>query len=284
MIVSGEETVDRELRVPLELQQFPSGLELKGEAPSTIDVRVRGMSGALGRASPGDIAGVLDLRGARPGRRLFPLTPERVRAPFGIDVVQVSPSTIALVFENSASRSVPVEVDVEGEPAPGYVVGDTKVDPPMVEIVGPESAVARAPNALTEPVSVDGAEESIQESVTLGVLDPTVRLTSAQTAVVSVQVLPAPLERTVRYLPVHLRNTAPSLTATATPSTAAVNVRGNRDTLERLGADDLSVYVDLAGLGAGEYTLRLRADAPHDVGVTRFEPPTVQVRITSARN
>ena len=89
MIVSGEETVERELRVPLELQQFPSGLELKGEAPSTIDVRVRGMTGALGRISPGDIVGVLDLRGARPGRRLFPLTPERVRTPFGIDVVQV---------------------------------------------------------------------------------------------------------------------------------------------------------------------------------------------------
>ena len=53
MAVAGEETVERSLRVPLELQQFPAGLELQGEVPATADVRVRGTSGALGRISAG---------------------------------------------------------------------------------------------------------------------------------------------------------------------------------------------------------------------------------------
>ena len=35
--------VERGLRVPLELQQS-AGLEIQGEAPSTVDVRVRGTS------------------------------------------------------------------------------------------------------------------------------------------------------------------------------------------------------------------------------------------------
>src|SRR5436190_10709617 len=81
MAVSGEQTVERGLRVSLELQQFPSGLEIQGEPPSTVDVRVRGPSGTLGRLSPGDIFAVLDLRAARVGRRLFHLTPEQVRVP-----------------------------------------------------------------------------------------------------------------------------------------------------------------------------------------------------------
>ena len=63
MVVAGEETVERGMRIPLELQQFPSGLELQSEAPSTVDVRVRGGSGALSRLSPVDIVAVLDLRG-----------------------------------------------------------------------------------------------------------------------------------------------------------------------------------------------------------------------------
>ena len=79
MIVSGEETVERGLRVPLELQQVPAGLELTGEVPATVDVRVRGASGTLSRVSTGDVVAVLDLRSARSGRRLFPLTPERDR-------------------------------------------------------------------------------------------------------------------------------------------------------------------------------------------------------------
>ena len=62
LVVSGEETVERGLRVPLELQQFPPGLELQGDAPSLVDVRVRGASGTLSRVGPGDIVAVLDLK------------------------------------------------------------------------------------------------------------------------------------------------------------------------------------------------------------------------------
>src|SRR2546421_2831183 len=108
MAVAGEETVERGLRVPLELQQVPAGLELTGEVPTTVDVRVRGASGALSRVSAGEVVAVLDLRGARAGRRLFPLTPEQVRVPFGVEIVQVTPSAIAMAFQPSASRLVPV--------------------------------------------------------------------------------------------------------------------------------------------------------------------------------
>src|SRR6266403_3110611 len=69
MVVSGEETVERGLRVPLELQQVPAGLELTGEVPATVDVRVRGASGTLSRVGTGDVVAVLDLRSARSGRR-----------------------------------------------------------------------------------------------------------------------------------------------------------------------------------------------------------------------
>src|SRR5260221_13759341 len=84
LVVAGEEPVERGLRVPLELQQFPAGLELQSEAPSLVDVRVRGASGALSRVAAGDVVAVLDLRAARKGRRLFQLTPEQVRVPFGV--------------------------------------------------------------------------------------------------------------------------------------------------------------------------------------------------------
>jgi len=42
-------------------------------------------------------------------------------------------------------------------------------------------------------------------------------------------------------------------------------------------------YIDLAGLGAGGYTLPAHADASQDAGVVRIEPSFVKVRITSAK-
>jgi YbbR domain-containing protein len=283
MTVSGEETVERGLRIPLELQQFPPGLELGGDVPTTVDVRVRGASGALSRVSAGEVVAVLDLRTARPGRRLFPLTPEQVRVPFGVEVIQVMPSAIAMAFEPSASRQVPVVPAVDGRPAPGYVVGQMSADPATVEVIGPESAVKRASEAMTEPVSVTGARDKVSESVVIGVLDPALRLKNPRPAVVTVQILPAPLERTLHSRPVHLRALAEGLLAEASPPVVDVTVRGSRESLSRVDSDEVVAYVDLAGLGAGDYTMTAHADASEDAGVVRIEPASVKVRITSAK-
>ena len=284
MVIAGEETVERGLRVPLELQQFPPGLELLGDVPTTADVRVRGVSGTLSRISPGDIVAVLDLRGARAGERLFHLTPEQVRAPFGVEVVQVTPPTVAVVFEKAASRNVPIKPAIEGRPAAGYMVGKTTADPPTVEVVGPESAVRRVTDALTEPVSVAGAVRPVQETVTVGTLDPAVRVKTQRTVQVTVQIVPAPLEQTVRDRPVLLRNLAANLTATPIPSEVDVTLRGSREALARIQPDDATAYVDLTDMGAGEYTVTVHADSSRDAGVARIEPAAIAVRITSAKN
>ena len=283
MIVSGEETVERGLRVPLELQQVPGGLELTGEVPATVDVRVRGASGTLSRVSTGDVVAVLDLRSARSGRRLFPLTPDQVRAPFGVEVVQVQPSALAMAFEPSASRQVPVVPAVDGRPAPGYVVGPMTADPKEVEVIGPESAVRRVTEALTEPVSVSGARDHVRQSVILGLIDPSLRLKNARAATVTVQIVPAPLERTLRSRPVHLRNVPPNLEAQAIPSAVELTLRGSREALARVEADDIVAYVDLAGLGPGEYSLTVHADSSPEAGVTHVEPSSVQVRVSSGK-
>jgi len=284
MIVSGEETVERGLRVPLELQQVPAGLELLGEVPATVDVRVRGASGTLSRVGTGDVIAVLDLRGARAGRRLFPLTPEQMRVPFGVEVVQITPSAVAMAFEPSASREVPIVPAVDGKPAPGYIIGTMSAEPRTVEVIGPESAVKRATEVLAEPVSVTGAKAPVRETVFLGLLDPSLRLKAARSASVAVQIVPAPLERTLRNRPVHLRNAGPNLEAQAVPAAVELTLRGNRDALNRVDADDIVAFIDLAGLGPGQYTLTVHADSSADAGVTRIEPASVEVRITSGKH
>ena len=69
--VGGEKMVERSLRSPLELQNMPDGLEVVGDAPSTVDVRVRGSSTDLARLAPGDVTAVLDVATAKPGPNCF---------------------------------------------------------------------------------------------------------------------------------------------------------------------------------------------------------------------
>jgi len=281
MIIAGEETIERGMRVPLELRQFPAGLELQGEAPLLVDVRLRGGAGTLSRLGAGDIAAVLDLHGARPGHRLFQLTPDQVRTPFGVQVVQVTPQTVALAFESSASRVVPVVPAVEGDPAPGYIAQQLVVEPKSVEVVGPESAIERVKEAVTEPVSIEGAAQDVTDTGSVGLLDPALRLKSSRLATVTVHVVPGPQERTFRARPVHLKNLGANLHAQAMPNAVDIVLRGTRQGLGRVNVESVTAFVDLASLGSGAYELPIHVDVSQEAGVARIDPASVHVRISS---
>ena len=142
LVVAGERVVERVMRAPVEFQNLPAGLELVGNPPDTVEVRLRGLSGALSRMAPGDMSAVLDLSTARPGRRLFHITASHVTVPYDTEIVQVGPSTLTVEFEMSGIRRVPVEPDVDGRRR-RYEVTDVKSDPETVEVAGPESALKR---------------------------------------------------------------------------------------------------------------------------------------------
>lgn len=190
LIVAGERVVERVMRAPVEFQNLPAGLELVGNPPDTVEVRLRGSSGALSRMAGGDMSAVIDLATARPGRRLFHIAQNQVNVPYGIEIVQVGPSTLTMEFEMSGIRLVKVEPDIDGRPADGYEVTSVKSDPETVEVSGPETALKRLPAAITEPVSVTDQTRTVREVVTIGVPDSTLRLRTPQTAVVTVTISP----------------------------------------------------------------------------------------------
>ncbi|MGH9201356.1 MAG: CdaR family protein, partial [Vicinamibacterales bacterium] len=204
LVVAGDRVVERAVRVPIEFQNLPQGLEITGDPPESVDVRVRGSSGMLGRLGPGDLSAVIDLRNARPGRRLFHLTADEINAPYGVDIVQVAPATLPIGFEHSIVRVVRIRPSIEGRPAPGYEVGEITADPATVEVVGPESSLRGLEEAMTEPISVENATRPLREVVTIGVADPAVRLRTPQTASVTVPIIAGSSMRILKGVPVRV--------------------------------------------------------------------------------
>jgi YbbR domain-containing protein len=278
-MVAGQEDAERSLRIPLEFQNIPERLELTEEPPSFVDVRLRGPGGSLGQVRAGDIVAVLDLASARPGRRLFHLTPEQVSAPAGLRIVHVLPATVALRFEPSASKTVPVVPVIEGEPAPGHVMGRVTASPAMAHIVGPESALQRLTEATTEPIVIKGQRSRVRERVNVGVSDDAVRLQSAQTALVTIEIQPAPVEREVSGVAVQIRNLGSGLRAELTPEVVAVAVKGPGPTVKDLAAGSVPAFVDLTALRRGSYNLPVRLEPTSDFGVIGVTPERVRVRI-----
>lgn len=276
LAVAGEQIVERALRIPLEFSNMPPGLELVGEPPNVIDVRVRGASGRLSRVAAGELVAVVDLAGVRPGQRLFHVSGADVRAPFGVEIVQVAPSSLYMSFERSATKAIPITPEIDGEPAPGYEIAGRTVEPATVEVIGPESAVAAMTTAITEPVSVAGASAPVEEVVTVGVIDPSVRVRTEEPVRVNVSIRPSQLQWAVEAVPVNVLNAAGSVAVS--PATVTVHLRGPRDAMS-VDAGALEASVDVDGLKPGDYALPVRIVVPPRVGWTRIEPSEVRVRI-----
>lgn len=87
------------------------------------------------------------------------------------------------------------------------------------------------------------------------------------------------IERAFDGRPVTMKNVAPGVQAVVVPSRITVTVRGSREELGTLDEDQISAMVDLAGLGPGQYRLKLHVDTPVAVQPSKVVPETVEVRI-----
>jgi YbbR domain-containing protein len=279
MVSSERAAVERGVRVPLELQNLPTNLEIVDPPQESVDVRIRGAADLLGRLVPGDLVATVDLGSAQPGRRLFHISPERVKAPFAVEVTQITPSSVAIRFEQSATRVVPVRPSVEGEPAAGFIVGEITAEPRTVEIAGPESVLRRVEEAITEPVWVGSTNSTVRSSAVLGVADQGVRLKTAQSAMVTVAIVAAPAARELQNVPVRLRNLAPGLNARVTPPTVKVRVRGPKAAIEKIRATSVVAYVNLDGIVEGDYGLPVRLEQTKDVGIDQLDPTIVSIHV-----
>lgn len=81
-------------QVPLEFTTMPPQMEITGDVPNTVRVRVRGRSALLRRMIAADLSLRLDMKDGKIGTTDLQVTPGMVTAPFGATVVQVTPAEI----------------------------------------------------------------------------------------------------------------------------------------------------------------------------------------------
>ena len=84
--------------VKLEFTSMPPHLEISGDVPSSVQVRVRGRSVLLRRMVPADLNLRVDMKDAKEGTSQLRVTPDMVGVPYGATVVQVSPSEFKITL------------------------------------------------------------------------------------------------------------------------------------------------------------------------------------------
>ena len=159
---------------------MPDALEIVGDPPATVDVRVRGSSAQLSRIDPGEVVAMLDLSSARTGSRLFHLRTDEVRVPVRHrSRAGDAADAVARAREVRAADGADRSGDRRRSRARLRGRADA-AEPSTVEIVGPESRVRAGLGSDDRAVSRSTASsDRVRDVVTVGVADSSVRLTRA---------------------------------------------------------------------------------------------------------
>lgn len=146
------------------------GLVLSDDSAQQILVTLRAPRSIWDQltARPDSVRAVLDLSGLGAGEHQ--LNPQIQIALRPVRVITVNPASISLTLEPLVTRTLPLNLNISGQPAIGYQAGEASLDPKQVVIAGPQSLVSRASTAQV-PVNLDGVREGIDQMVPIQLLD-----------------------------------------------------------------------------------------------------------------
>ena len=190
MSVASESTSEIGIQVPVEYKNVPISSEIIAENADAVEVRLRGPSRLIREISSQDISTTIDVEKITPGEKIVPLTPQNVSAPFGVEVVAVTPSRVRLTVEHTITKTVPVVPLIVGEPAEGFRVVRSTVTPASVEVQGPETRVQALDRVPTTLVDISAKEANVQATVELDPAEPLVRIQRAGPVHVEVVISP----------------------------------------------------------------------------------------------
>jgi YbbR domain-containing protein len=282
IVIAGGDTVERGLSVPVELRNRPADLEITGDLVNSVDVRVRASPGLVESLEASQVRARIDLEGVEEGEHIIQLTAQHIQVPFGFRIVRITPSLVTFNLERSLTKSVPVRPRILGGPAPGFEVESFVSEPAEIRVSGPRSRVQEIESAFTEPVSVAGADATVEQYVNVGLEDPLLRPEAGNLVKVTVRIRERHERTTFENLPIEARGRAAALV----PSAVDVLVTGPERVLRGLTASDLHPYVNVPPEhdGARPLPVAVEVASGHTgASVVQTEPAEVEARLLSAR-
>jgi YbbR-like protein len=279
-----EEEQQRTVPVPLvmRLPLASAERELMTPIPASIHVTLQGSARAIDNLLQQGMPPVeIDLRDGR--RESVVFDESMFTLPPDTKITIIDPSSIELNWEDVATRQIPIQAAITGQPADGYVVrGEPEVEPKTITVSGPLSAIEVLQFARLSAFDVSGLSEGAHRR-RLGIDSPPVRVRylGPQAANVSVSIARRVSEIRFENRPVEVVGV---MGGVATPRTVDVLIAGPPEVVRALRPDQIVPVADLTKVDGlqlkelkhGSASVKLTLPLSH--AEAELQPPVVNVK------
>ena len=171
--VGGEDRVDKNVMIPIEIINLPRDLVISSQFKKEIEVTVSGPRSLILELSNSAVTRQVDLSAATAGTMVIDNSNKHIPVPRGITVQRVQPASIILSLDKLIHKEFPVTARTIGRLADGYYLKSLKTDPDVITITGPKTILQPVDELYTKSINLYDMVQSSQLQIPLD-LDPTI--------------------------------------------------------------------------------------------------------------
>ena len=156
--------------IPVKIVGLPDGMVVVEEPNATVQITIRAPESLWNSLQPGDFSATIDLAGLQAGPHQVPIQVAVAEEKNPLEMILIEPSAVTVELQPWVERSVPVNVNVEGEPALAYLAQAATVTPMTVTVGGPGPYADRVAVAGAQ-LSIQDVDANVEEELSLRPLD-----------------------------------------------------------------------------------------------------------------
>ncbi len=276
--VGGEDKVDKNVMIPVEVINLPRDLVIANQYKRTIEVSVSGPRSQVLSLVELGVQRQIDLSHATAGTMVITNDNESIPVPRGVTVLRVQPATIILSLDNLVQKFFDIKAITRGNLAPDHVLKSIRMDPDVISITGPQAVLAQITAINTKTIDLSGLHQPIQIQIPLDISPEIIDLIGETSVTADLDIALETVEKKVPPLSVeYLVDGQPQRVS---PATAAITVELPK-TFMRSNPDLRKLFQITVGTiredGQAELQVVPRPELGFPYTVIKIEPPTVFV-------
>lgn len=202
--VGGEDVVEKNVMVPIEVINMPKNLIISNKFKKDIAVTVKGPRSLLLEMEKRVITRQVNLSDATPGTKVIAIENESIEVSRGVEVLRIQPSSIILSLDKLIQKEFSINPVTTGMITPGFVLQNLTLDPDVITFTGPQTVLSRVDVLKTTPININGLFESVQQQIPLDLEPAIVDLIGETSVTANIKIVFDTIEKTFENLPVNV--------------------------------------------------------------------------------
>ena len=220
--VGGEDIVNKNIMVPVEIINLPRDLVISNQFKKEIEVSVSGPRSLVLDMGNRAISRHVDLANATPGTLVLENTNDVINVPRGVKVLRIQPKSVILSLDKMIQKQFVVNPVTEGTLAPDFILKGIRMEPDSISITGPQTVLSQFEVLRTKAIGIAGLRESTQIQIPLE-LDPVIiDLIGATTVTADLEIAVETVHKKISAIPIEV--VKDGISQRVTPSTVSITI------------------------------------------------------------